>query len=238
MNMDKDSGGKAASNADTPSGFEQIQGVLVARGDGPTSWLYRPRAPQLALSADGRAQFTLIGAGPVTMLALTAMWGVPSATLDAVRTELAARAQVPVAQLSLSPAPIEIGEVRLMLGDGQGHYVELAKARSSGVPPYHAAFNLMLDQAQAEKVRKALNGEHGWLELRYAATEAIATRTARSSQSSESVDVDVSLRDAEDEASASASLRSEGSVEALSGYHEPQTRTYSADAADWGLPKP
>ncbi|MGH8081255.1 MAG: hypothetical protein ACREP7_11820 [Lysobacter sp.] len=230
MNTTKDVGSGAE--------FEDIQGVWIARGDGPADWRYRARAPRLALSADGRAQFTLIAAGPITMLALTAMWGVPSSTLDAVRAELAARAQLPIERIGLSPAPVEIGEVRLMLGDGRGQFEELAKARSSGAPPYHAVFNLMLDQAQAEKVRKALKGEHGWLELRYAATEAIPVRRASSAQGSESVSVDVSLRSVDEQVDASASIFSEAAVEAASGYHETQERSYSADAADWGLPKP
>ncbi|MGO1070179.1 hypothetical protein [Lysobacter sp. CA199] len=232
MNADKDRG------AGEQAAFEDIQGVWVAPGDGPLSWTYRARAPGLAPGTDGRAQFTLIGAGTVTMLALTAMWGVPAAQLDAVRAELAARAQAPVSQIQLSPAPVEVGEVRLMIGDGLGEYVELAKVRCSGVPPYHAAFNLMLDQVQSEKVRKALNGEHGWLELRYAATDAAAARSSRSLDDSASIDVEVSLSDSQGRADASASVRSRVGVESESGYGAAQTRSYSADAADWGLPKP
>lgn len=237
MSMDQDIGGEPG--ADT-QGFEQLRGVLIARdddGDG-ASWRYRPLNPGLAPAADGRAQFALIGAGAVTMLALTAMWGVPATTLEALRADLAARAQVPASQVSLSPMAVEIGEVRLMLGDGQGAYVELAKARSSGVPPYHAAFNLMLDQAQAEKVRKALNGETGWLELRYSVTDAASPRRERSSHESESMRVDASVRRDGAQADASLDARGEARVESATAHEPPRTRSYSADAAHWGLPKP
>ncbi|QWP76953.1 hypothetical protein J5226_00655 [Lysobacter sp. K5869] len=227
-----------ASKDDTAGdgGYEEVQGVLVAR-DAGGAWRYRPCAPGVARGGDGRAQFSLIGAGPVTMLALTASWGVPSAALDAVRAELAARAQVPPAQLSLSPEPVEVGSVRLMLGDGAGGFEELAKAQSSGAPPYHAAFNLMLTAEQAAKVRKALAGERGWLELRYEASDALAARRASSAQTEESLSVDAALRDAQGEAGMSAKLRYSERVEADSGRPEPSIRSYSADAADWGLPK-
>lgn len=238
MNTDKDTAGAAEQGGGTQQAFEEIQGVLIARAGEAASWQYRPRAPGIAPGSDGRVQFTLVGAGPVTMLALTAMWGVPSATLDSIRAVLAGRANLPVAQVSLTQAPVEIGEVRLMLGDGKGEYVELAKTRSSGVAPYHAAFNLVLDKTQAEKVRKAMEGERGWLELRYAVTDAASARRASSHQSSESVDVDVSLSTGGESASAKASVRSEVGVEAASGYQQAKTQSYSADAADWGLPKP
>ena len=68
MNADKDGRAGVAAGDD---GYEEVQGVLVAR-DADGAWRYRPRAPGLARGGDGRAQFSLIAAGPVTMLALTA----------------------------------------------------------------------------------------------------------------------------------------------------------------------
>lgn len=230
MNADKDE--TAAGN----DGYEQVRGVWVAQ-DADGVWRYRAGAPGLARSADGRAQFSLIGAGPVTMLALTASWGVAADALDAVRAELAARAQTPAAQLSLSPAPIAVGAVTLMLGDGAGGYEELAKVQSSGAPPYHAAFNLMLSAEQAAKVRKALSGERGWLQLRYQARDALETRRSASAQTDESLSVDASLRDAQGESGLRADLRYRERIESESVSPEPRDTSYSADAVDWGLPK-
>ena len=234
MNADKDGRAGVAAGDD---GYEEVQGVLVAR-DADGAWRYRPRAPGLARGGDGRAQFSLIAAGPVIMLALTASWGVPAATLDAVRADLAARAQLPPAQLSLSPEPVQVGTVRLMLGDGAGGFEELAKTQSSGAPPYHAAFNLMLSAEQAAKVRKALGGERGWLELRYETLDAPAVRRASSAQSEQSLSVETALRDAQGEAGLRAELRYGEKIETDSGGGEPRARSYSGDAADWGLPKP
>lgn len=233
MNADQDGRDDTAAG---DGGYEEVQGVLVAQ-DASGAWRYRARAPGLALGGDGRAQFTLIAAGAVTMLALTASWGVPAAALDAVRAELAARAQVPPAQLSLSPAPVEVGTVRLMLGDGAGAYEELAKAQSSGAPPYHAVFNLMLSPEQADKVRKGLGGERGWLELRYEARDAAEARRAGSASREDSLTLDASLRDAQGEASLRAQMNYREQVETDSGRPAPRSRSYSADAADWGLPK-
>lgn len=224
--------------ADSGDGYENLRGVWVAQGADATTWYYRAAAPSLATGADGRIQFTLINAGPMTMFACTGMWGVATATLDAVRADLAARAGVPVAQLNLSPAAVEVGEVSLMLGDGQGAYVQLGKTRSSGAPPYHAAFNIMLDADQAARVRKALSGERGWLELRYAITAAAPTRRTTSHETSEAFDVDVSLRSGDEQADAGLSLRSQTSAYAERGQEQQQTQHVSADAADWGLPKP
>lgn len=232
MNADKDE----ADAGDEAGGYEEVQGVLVAPDDGG-GWRYRPRAPGLARGADGRAQFALVGAGAITMLALTASWGVPAATLDAVRAELAARAQVPAAQLGLAPAPVEVGTVRLLLGDGAGGFEELAKAQSSGVPPYQAAFNVMLDAERAAKVRKALGGERGWLQLRYEVRDGFEPRRSSEARSEESLALDASVRDAQGEAGVSARVGYSARIEADSGRGEPRERSYSADAADWGLPK-
>lgn len=232
MNADKDEAGAG----DQAGGYEQVQGVLVAQ-DADGGWRYRARAPGLARGPDGRAQFTLVGAGAITMLALTASWGVPAATLDAVRAELAARAQVPAAQLGLAPAAVEVGTVRLLLGDGAGGFEELGKAQSSGVPPYHAAFNVMLDAERAAKVRKALGGERGWLRLSYEVRDGVEPRRSSHTHSEESLAVDASVRDAQGEAGLSARIDYSERIEADSGRAEPRTRSYSADAVDWGLPK-
>lgn len=224
--------------ADGGDGYETLRGVLLAPGEQANTWYYRAAAPALAAGPDGRPQFSLVSVGPVTMFACTGMWGVAGATVDALRADLAARAGVAAADLSLLPAAVEVGEVSLMLGDGNGGYVLLAKTRSSGVPPYHAAFNLMLDGEQATRVRKALDGEHGWLELRYAIAEAAASRHSASDTRSEAFDADVSLSVDGEQARAGISLRSQSGVQIERGQEPSPARDVSADAADWGLPRP
>ena len=225
------------SAGDSKNGYEDILGVWVAPADEAATWHYRARAPGLARGADGRPQFTLMSVGSVVMLALTGAWGVPAATLDAIRVELAARAQLPLERVTLRQAPVTVDGASLMLGDGQGGYVALAHSASSGVPPYHAAFNVMLDAEQAAKVRKALQGEHGWMALRYAVTDAAPIRRSASTYQSESVEVDLSLRSQQGGEAMSAGRYRQSQADTDAAGDAGETRQYTADAADWGLPR-
>ncbi|ALN82470.1 hypothetical protein [Lysobacter antibioticus] len=225
------------SAGDTKNGYEDILGVWVAPADEAATWHYRARSPGLASGADGRPQFALVSVGSVVMLALTSAWGVSAATLDAIRIELAARAQLPLERVTLRQAPVTVDGASLMLGDGKGAYVSLADSKSSGVPPYHAAFNVMLDGEQAAKVRKALLGEHGWMAVRYAVTDAAPMRRSASTYQTESVRVDVSLRSNDEEEAMSAGRYRQSQAETDDAGTAVETQQYTADAADWGLPR-
>ncbi|MGO1000413.1 hypothetical protein [Lysobacter sp. CA196] len=222
---------------DSNTSYEDILGVWVAPADEAACWHYRARTPGLASGVDGRPQFTLVSVGSVVMLALTSAWGVSAATLDAIRVELAARAQLPLERVTLRQAPVTVDGASLMLGDGQGAYVALAHSKSSGVPPYHAAFNVMLDGEQAAKVRKALQGEHGWMAVRYAVTDAAPMRRSASTYRSESVEVDLSLRSHQGEEAVSAGRYRQSRVDSDDPGEAGETQQYTADAADWGLPR-
>ncbi|MGJ7903923.1 hypothetical protein [Lysobacter sp. 1R34A] len=225
------------SAGDSSYQYEDILGVWVAPADEAASWHYRARSPGLASGPDGRPQFTLMSAGSVVMLALTSAWGVPAATLDAIRVELAARAQLPLERVTLRQAPVTVEGASLLLGDGHGAYVALAHSESSGVPPYHAAFNLMLDGEQAAKVRKALQGEHGWMAVRYSVADAAPMRRSASSYRSESAEVDLSLRSDQRDEAISASRYRQSRVESEDAGEAGDAQQYTADAADWGLPR-
>lgn len=225
------------SAGDSSDNYEDILGVWVAPADEAATWHYRARSPGLASGADGRPQFNLMSVGSVVMLALTSAWGVSAATLDAIRVELAGRAQLPLERVTLRQAPVTVDGASLMLGDGQGAYVALAHSKSSGVPPYHAAFNVMLDGEQAAKVRKALQGEHGWMAVRYDVTDAALMRRSASAYQSESVEVDLSLRSRQGDEAMSAGLYRQSQVDTDDGGDADGTQQYTADAADWGLPR-
>lgn len=225
------------SAGDSSDNYEDILGVWVAPADEAATWHYRARSPGLASGADGRPQFNLMSVGSVVMLALTSAWGVSAATLDAIRVELAGRAQLPLERVTLRQAPVTVDGASLMLGDGQGAYVALAHSKSSGVPPYHAAFNVMLDGEQAAKVRKALQGEHGWMAVRYAVTDAAPMRRSASAYQSKSVEVDLSLRSRQGDEAMSAGLYRQSQVDTDDGGDADGTQQYTADAADWGLPR-
>lgn len=225
------------SAGDNSQQYEDILGVWVAPADEAATWHYRARSPGLASGPDGRPQFTLMSVGSAVMLALTSAWGVSAATLDAIRVELAARAQLPPERVTLRQAPVTVEGASLMLGDGQGAYIALAHSKSSGVPPYHAAFNLMLNGEQAAKVRKALQGEHGWMAVRYDVADAAPTRRSASSCQSESVEVDLSLRSHHSEEAVSAGRYRQSQVDSEDAGDAGDARQYTADAADWGLPR-
>ena len=215
-----------------------LRGVQLSPVDGqPRTWEYRALQPNIALTEDGRAQFTMIAAGSITMLALTTMWGVNGETLEAIRAELAAANGCTSAQVVLTPSGIEANAAALQFGDGSGVFETVATAQSSGLPPYHAAFSLMLDAEQAGKARKALAGNTGWLAVRYALTGGYATRGETTAARDTSASIDVSLQSGDD--TAHAGVCASETVRAGSGRKEQDTQNdfAFADAAYWTLPR-
>lgn len=216
---------------------KELRGVLLTPiKDQPGAWEYRPKQPGIATTEDGNAQFTMIAAGSITMLSLTTIWGVPTKTLESVRADLATAGGCPSNKILLSPAAIDAGTAELQFGDGNGVFSTVSTAQSSGSPPFHAAFNLMLDQAQAEKVHKALSGERGWFGVRYTLVgQATPTREASATHEA-SIDIGVSLTDE----GGSASAHGTGSASTYTATASETRDTGSgysfADAADWGIP--
>ena len=217
----------------------EIDGVRLTPVDGQRSaWSYQPTRAGIATDASGRAQFTLIEAGAIAMLALTAMWGVSTATLESVRQSLASRAGVQLDQVMLSPKAVDVGEVTLLLGDGAGAFTALAATRSSGAPPYHAAFNATLDSEQASKVKKAARGERGWLAVRYAVSEQASVTMSGAATASASASAAASVSRGGGGDATSASFAAEASLAAKfveTAGARPKVQVFQSDAADWGL---
>ncbi len=216
---------------------KELHGVLLTPIEGqPGAWEYRPKQPGIADTEDGGAQFTMISAASITMLSLTTIWGVPAKTIERVRADLASAGACPSNKILLSPAAIDAGTAELQFGDGNGVFTTVSTAQSSGSPPFHAAFSLMLDQEQAEKVQKALSGKHGWFGVRYTLVgRAEPTREASATHEA-SIDIDVSLADDRGSASAhgTGSARTHTTTSSITSQSE---SGYSfADAADWGVP--
>ncbi len=215
-----------------------LRGVQLSPVDGQArTWEYRALQPNIALTEDGHAQFTMIAAGSITMLALTTIWGVNADTLEAIRADLAAANGCTSTQVILTPSRIEANTVALQLGDGSGVFETVATAQSSGAPPYHAAFSLMLDAGQAEKARKALAGNTGWLAVRYELTGGYAARDETTATHDTSASIDVSLQSGGD--TAHAGVCASETVRASSERKEQDTQNNVAfaDAAHWTLPR-
>src|SRR5687767_12211110 len=103
---------------------------------------YLPLTADCQRGADGRPQAHLLAAGETAFLQVATVWDVPSARLEQVRAELAARAGAEPALVQLAFAPVTVEAVRLLGGDGAAADVELAVTRSSGIAPHSAMFNL------------------------------------------------------------------------------------------------
>lgn len=171
-----------------------IEDAVFSPVPGETNvWHYRARHPGIAADG-GTSQITLISAAGIHMLSLTAIWGVPTPQLEAARAALAAEAGIDAARIELRPSPHAVGDVVLRFGDGAGAWEDAARTQSSGMPPYHAAFSLMLDDARADKVKRALAGEAGLFGVAYAWTLPGGARTTTSSVDSASAHVDASVR--------------------------------------------
>lgn len=160
--------------------------AVVTSSADPDTFHYSARTPSIALDANGNRQLNLLSAGPVAFLQVTGAWGLDSAGVDALRHEVAARLGRDASGIRLQPAPASVESVSLLLGDGSGAPSVLQQGKSSGVPPFHAVFNVMLDAKQLATVKEALGGKSGLLALRYdvagsrlVTTTAVDTTTTR-----------------------------------------------------------
>lgn len=203
--------------------------IVTPAGDDPDAFLYAPRAPGIALDQNGKRQLNLLTAGPVAFLQVTGTWGLSTAEVEALRGRLASRLGRSPATLRLQPAPESVAGVALLIGDGTGELTVLQQGKSSGVPPYHAAFNVMLDATQLETVRQALNGERHLLALRY----DIEHRQPVTATTADYTATDEVSRGKEPERSWSASSAQTTTKTARETTEEITTSSVLLDAADW-----
>ncbi len=219
-----------------------IDGVELTPIPGETrAYSYRPVAAGIAGGPNGRKQVSLIEAGPVAMLALTAMWGVDGEALETVRGKIAKSLNLSdIGAVTLRPAQVDVGEVELRLGDGSGNFKPFLKTTSSGTPPYTAAFNAMLTMDQAPAVKKGLKGERGFLGLRYTVTEHPLRARTESSAGRETRETVFTTRTVGSDGTETVTRQADHSeARAGSQSSKPATlsepRFYDTDAADWGL---
>jgi hypothetical protein len=149
------------------STIELDDAIVTPAGGDPDAFFFAPKAPSIAVDPNGRRQLNVLTAGPVSFLQVTGAWGLNAAEVEALRGQLAGRLGRNPAALRLQPAPDAVTGVALLIGNGAGELAVLQQGRSSGVPPHHAVFNVMLDTAQLETAQEALGGKRGLLALRY-----------------------------------------------------------------------
>ncbi len=154
--------------------MELSNGLVYPAGEAePDLFYYAPRAPGIASGGEGRRQFNLLAAGTVSFLQITGSWGLSAAGVAALKEELAGKLGRRAEALTLMPVPESVDGAALVMSDGADGETVLQQTKSSGVPPYHAAFNIMLDAAQVKTVQEALDGKRLLLALRYDITRRV-----------------------------------------------------------------
>lgn len=207
----------------------ELKNALVIPDEGAGVWYYAPRSPGIALDGNGRPQFNLLAAGPVSFLQITGTWSLSAADIDAARRELAGKLGKNPASLNFLPVPETIDGVALLMDDGADGYTVLQQGKSSGMPPYHAAFNVMLDEKQLKTVKEALDGKRHQVVLRYDITRQTPVTSASAehvatSEAAEGNGPDGSWSSASGHAETSASRETVMQSEKLG---------VQLDAADW-----
>lgn len=150
---------------------------LAAHRDGDR-WLVAPTRGDLAHDASGLPALTLVAAGPLTFLSLTAELPQPAGAVAAL-TDAITRATGEAAP-QLVPADLGSGTTELVL-DG----ATIARGTTSGSGAHTSALATTLTAEQADAVRAALAGARERLVVRFTLTGG-AGSGASSSQSSTS----------------------------------------------------
>jgi hypothetical protein len=193
------------------------------------AYSFSPKAPGIAADANGRPQLNLMTAGSVAFLQVTGCWGLNAGELEETRRELGRKLGRRPEDLTLRPAPDRVEGVALVLG-GEGGEQVLARSKSSGMSPFHAAFNVTLDEAQLGAVKAAMDGEKGRLGIVYEVTREVPGARLTSAQASQT-EVHVGGGQGGDWSSAS---RHAGSATTRAASPEVEKISSRLDAADWG----
>lgn len=130
-------------------------------------------------SPDGTAMATLMISGEHAVLNLGTRWWPSEEELNAVRNAVAAKRERPSSDYLVNTANLWGIVVSLVLTDGGGAPVELARGRSSNAPPFTAVLSADVG-AHRDVLRRAFLGERGLLHARLAA-ELTPTGTATAS---------------------------------------------------------
>jgi len=141
--------------------------------EGPAKYRYRPRFPRLQLGPDGKPSANLIMFGSNVIVQLTAEWTVDQQRLTAIADLLEQRDGTPPA---LTLAADTVRDTALLLTDG----TTLATGTALGAPPQTSLLSATLSGDQADRIKRAVAGEHGLATVRYTiiATDPQSSGTA------------------------------------------------------------
>lgn len=126
--------------------------------DDPAKFHYLPTGPVPEQNPEGRFALGLMKMGRRVLFNLGALWHPSRAALEGLKDELAsAHRELTRDAIRLVPANTRVDAMVLSLrGGGTGAGDLELSARTLGAPPYTTMFSAQLDEAQAERVREAL----------------------------------------------------------------------------------
>jgi len=209
--------------------IELNDAVVTADENDPNRFTYAPRTPGIAPDSNDRPQLNVLTAGGVAFLQVTGAWGLSSGEVTRLKERLAARLGRDPAALTLAPASDAVENVTLLIADAEGRWQVLQQGKSSGVPPFHAVFNVMLNEEQLEKVQAALDGQRGLVALRY----HVRRRRPVTQETGVEVRVKEAREGKEGTRSWSVALDDAAAVTARETAGEVERLAAELDAADW-----
>ena len=207
----------------------ELSSVMAIPDEESGVWYYAPKRPRIARNSNGKPQFNLLSVGPVSFLQITGSWDVSAADVDSARLELSGKLCKDPGNLDFRPLSEQVDSVSLLISDGSESYTVLKEGKSSGMPPNHATFNIMLDDKQLEIVKEATEGKRNQLALCYNITRQIPVVSASVNRMEKSEVTHDSMRSASWTSTSNCAITSTSREAVL------QTEKLSVmlDATDW-----
>lgn len=155
-------------------GSLEFSGIHYYRSqDEPERFFYLPGSPGPEKDQQDRPTLMLLVSDQAAILQLGTRWEVEIQLLEEFTKHLAQQYQLDRDAIHISPVPVTIESVMLILNDGQGNFIEMQKSSSSHYPPYAALFNVTFTAAQKSQVISALNGHEDILKIIYRGNASI-----------------------------------------------------------------
>jgi hypothetical protein len=140
----------------------------------PGSFAYIPGNPQASLDASGHPIASLLVSDAGAILQVQAQWAIaPPVRAEIIRAIASSYPDRSPTDISLQFARVSNPQVRLLVGDGQGQFREVATTQSSGMVPYTTVLNLRLNRTDKERAIAAFQGNPNYLQLKYSTSVRI-----------------------------------------------------------------
>ena len=134
----------------------------------PNRFYFTPGDPTPELAPNGAPTLSLWVTDNDARLQLGVQWKLDRDEEAQLRRNIVRdHSQLTAGDILLQPAPVLVQAVELLIRDSAGALVPAATARSSDFPPFTTLFALTLNAAQKNYAVAALQGQLGYLAIRY-----------------------------------------------------------------------